>query len=25
MAGTDLVLVQIGTSIVSDVLKDVFR
>lgn len=25
MAGTDLVLVQVGTSIVSDVLKDVFR
>lgn len=25
MAGTDLVLVQIGTAIVADVLKDVFR
>lgn len=25
MAGTDLVLVQVGTAIVADVLKDVFR
>lgn len=25
LAGTDLVLVQIGTAIVADVLKDVFR
>ena len=25
MAGTDLILVQIGTAIVADVLKDVFR
>lgn len=25
MAGTDLVLVQIGTAIIADVLKDVFR
>ena len=25
MAGTDLVLVQIGTAIVADVLRDVFR
>jgi hypothetical protein len=25
MAGTDLILVQIGTAIIADVLKDVFR